>query len=122
MPIGGSPVVGPQVRWRAVVLAGVLGTGFLVISVILALWSLSWLIRGSLSNPDERTAEVEARERVAGGGPWVEGELPPRVLTDPENADLAHALQPRSPEEAGIEARPRETAPTRRFGLRRRRG
>lgn len=121
MPPGAPSAAPAQVAWRRVVLAGVLGTGFLVVSVILALWSLSWLIRGSMSNPEERNAEMAARERVAEGGAWIEGELPPRVLTDPEISDLAHALEPSSPDEAGVATRPRETAPTRRFPLLRRR-
>lgn len=95
--------------------AGLFDTAYLVVTGVLALWAISWLIKGSLTNVGERDAEVQARERIAQGGAWAEDELPPRALTDGEIDDLSGALRPSTLEEAGIDARPRATAPSRRL-------
>ena len=86
---------------------------------VLALWSLTWILRAQRSNPDERQQEVDARERVARGEGW-DGAEPPRGFTDAELRALAEAQRPMTLEEAGVVARP--LAPVRRRGglLRRR--
>lgn len=96
-----------------VIVASILGNAFLALCVVLAGWSLWWILRGALTNVDERTAEVEARKRVAEGGGWDEGPAPV-PFTDEEMQRLSDALTPAaSPEEAGIEARPRPAEPSR---------
>lgn len=96
------------------VVAGIWSNAWLVVTGILALWSLTWLIRGSLTNVGEREAEVEARRRVAEGGAWEEGQAPPRVLTDAEITALSEALKPSTLDEAGVEATRRDDVPRRR--------
>ncbi|MEH3052890.1 MAG: hypothetical protein PGN13_02640 [Patulibacter minatonensis] len=83
------------------------GNAFIAVSVALAIWSLWWIVRGSLTNGDERNAEDEARRRVAEGGQWDDGRPSPRPFSDEELAELSDALAPSSLEEAGVEARPR---------------
>jgi hypothetical protein len=97
---------------RAVVVASIIANAFIALSVVLAIWSLWWIIRGSLTNVDERTAEDEARQRVAEGGTWGDGPQP-EPFTDAELARLSDALAPSSLEEAGVEARPRPKEPRR---------
>ena len=79
---------------------------FTAVGSVLALWSITWIIRASLSNPDTREAEVEARARVARGEGW-DGPTAPHTFSDEEMADLAQALAPLTLEEAGVDARPR---------------
>lgn len=99
---------------RAVVLASLIGNAFIALSVVLAIWSLWWIVRGSLTNVDERTAEDEARQRVAEGGAWGDGPAP-EPFTDAELTELSQALAPSTLEEAGVEARPRPPEPKRRW-------
>lgn len=96
------------------VVASIWSNAWLVVTGILALWSLSWLIRGSMTNIGEREAEVEARDRVAQGGAWEEGGVPPRVLTDDEIHALADAQKPSTLEEAGVDATRRDEPLSRR--------
>jgi hypothetical protein len=96
-----------------VVVASLIGNGFILLSVILAIWSLWWIVRGSLTNIDERSAEDEARQRVAEGGTWGDGPQP-KPFTDAELARLSDALAPSDLDEAGIDARPAPPEPKRR--------
>lgn len=96
-----------------VVIGSVIANAFIALSVILAFWSLWWIVKGSLTNVDERSAEQEARERVAQGGTWDDGPQP-EPFTDGELAELSAALAPSDPEQAGIETRPRPPEPKRR--------
>lgn len=99
--------------------AGVLATIFTVVASLLALWSLWWFIKAAKTNPGEREAEVEARERVARGEGWEEGSGPTDVpCTDAELAKLSDALAAQSLEEAGIDAR--SAPPVKRRGFLRR--
>lgn len=100
------------------VLASLIGNAFIALSVVLAIWSLWWIVRGSLTNVDERTAEDEARQRIAEGGAWDDGPAP-EPFTDEELSELSRALEPTSLEEAGVEARPRPPEPKRRWPNRR---
>lgn len=85
------------------------------IGAVLALWSITWIIKAQRTGSAERRLEDDARERVAGGQGW-DGPKPPRSFTDAELAALARAQQPLTLEQAGVEARP--LPPTRRKGLR----
>ena len=98
-----------------VIVASIYGTGFLVVSGILAVWSLWWIIKAAKTNPDERQAEVDARARVAAGGSWTEGEAPPRALTDAEIAALSESQMADDPAASGVDVKPRER-PARRRG------
>ncbi len=100
------------------VLASLIGNAFIALSVVLAIWSLWWIVRGSLTNVDERTAEDEARQRVADGGSWDDGPAP-EPFSDAELAELSEALRPSTLEEAGVEARPAPPEPKRRWPNRR---
>ncbi len=95
-----------------------IANAFIALSVVLAIWSLWWIVRGSLTNVDERTAEAEARKRVGEGGSWDDGPAP-EPFTDAELAALSEALRPSTLEEAGVEARPAPPEPKRRWGNRR---
>lgn len=96
------------------VIGSIYGNVFILVSVVVAIWSLWWIVRGSLTNVDERTAEVEARQRVAEGGHWDEGPRP-EPFTDEELARLSEALAPSDPAEVGVDVSPRPPEPKRRF-------
>jgi hypothetical protein len=98
---------------RAVVVANVIGNAFIALSVVVALWSLWWIIRGSLTNVAERTAEDDARQRIAEGGAWDDGVVP-EPFSDAELARLSDALAPSDLDAAGVEARPRPAGSRRR--------
>jgi hypothetical protein len=98
---------------RAVVVANLIGNAFTLLAALLAVWSLWWIVRGSLTNTGERNAEDEARQRVAEGGTWGEGPQPV-PFTDEELHRLSDALAPSDPAEAGVETRPRPPEPRRR--------
>lgn len=89
------------------VVASIYGTAFIAVSIVLALWSLWWIISGARTNIDEREAEVEAREAVARGEGWADQNGSAlRPFTDAEIAELSAALEPQDPAEAGIDVRP----------------
>lgn len=90
------------------VIASIYGNVFLTVSGLLAIWSLWWIIKAARSNPSERNAEVEARERVAQGGGWADGDRQPRSLTDDEIAALSAAQAADEPAAASVDAQPRE--------------
>lgn len=98
------------------VLAGVLSTGFTIIAALLAVWSLWWIVSAARTNPGEREAEVEARDRVARGEGWDpdDGLPTPQAFTDAELLALSDALAPQTPEEAGVDVRPAPPAKRRR--------
>ncbi len=101
------------------IIAGIYGTSFVVVASILALWSLWWIIKAAKTNPSEREAEDEARERVARGEGWADENGSARVpFTDAEIAELSASLSPEDPADAGIDARPKPDAPKRRFNKR----
>ncbi|MBO9533908.1 MAG: hypothetical protein J7513_13135 [Solirubrobacteraceae bacterium] len=89
------------------ILASLIGNAFTLLAALLAIWSLWWIVRGSLTNTEERNAEDEARLRVAEGKGWGDGPQPV-PFSDEELARLSDALAPSDPAEAGIEVRPRE--------------
>ena len=101
------------------VVGGIIGNFLILIAVSLAIWSLWWIVKGSLTNTDERNAEVEARQRFVEDGHWAEGPRPV-PFTDDELARLSDALAPVDPAEAGIEARPAPPQKRRPFGSNRR--
>lgn len=73
---------------------------------ILALWSITWILRAQHSGPDIRIAEQEARERVAQGQGW-DGAAAPPTIPDEVLARLARAQEPLTLAQAGVVARPR---------------
>lgn len=104
----------PPVPYAAVVVGNIIGNAFILVAVAGAIWSLWWIVRGSLTNVDERSAEVEARQRVAEGGHWDEGPRP-EPFTDEELARLSEALEPSDPAEVGVDVRPAPPEPRRRL-------
>lgn len=80
----------------------------MVATAVVAVGSLWWMVRGSLTNVGEREREDAARARIAEGGSWEPGGAAPKPFTDGELRELAQALQPQTLEEAGVEARPAE--------------
>lgn len=86
------------------VVASIYGTSFIVLGSLAALWSLWKLIQAAATNPADREAEVEARQRVAEGGSWAdENGSAPAPFTDAEIAQLSASLAPETPEEAGVD-------------------
>ncbi len=75
--LGGAP----PVALRAVVVASLIGNAFILVAVSLAIWSLWWIVRGSLTNVSERNAEDEARQRVAEGRAGTMARSPSRSPT-----------------------------------------
>jgi hypothetical protein len=102
-----------------VVVGSLIGNGFILLSVVLAIWSLWWIVRGSLTNIEERSAEDEARQRVAEGGTWGDGPQP-KPFSDAELTRLSDALAPSDPAEVGVDVRPRPPEPKRRLWSNRR--
>lgn len=80
------------------------------IGAVLAIWSITWIIRAQATDPKERREEADARARVARGEGW-NGPTPPPSFSDSELSALARALEPLTLEEAGVEARPRTPEP-----------
>lgn len=91
---------------------GPLTTILTSVGAVLAIWSISWIVRAQRDNSGERIEEDEARARVAAGQGW-DGPLPPPSFSDDELAALSLAQTPLSLEEAGIVARPVEPKPKR---------
>lgn len=85
---------------------------------VLALWSITWILRAQQTGTGERRLEDDARARVAGGQGW-DGPEPPRSFSDAELVALSRSLRPLTLEQAGIVARP--MAPVQRKGPGRRR-
>lgn len=99
-------------------MASVLATAFTVIAALLAIWSLWWIVNAARTNPGEREAEVQARDRVARGEGWAQDDgLPaPQAFTDDELRHLSEALAPQRPEDVGVDARPAPKRRARRLG------
>lgn len=76
------------------------------IGAVLAVWSISWIVRAQRTGSDERSEEERARARVAQGQGW-DGPRPPHAFSDAELAALARAQAPLTLEEAGVYAVPR---------------
>lgn len=94
-------------------------TIFTVVGAVLAVWSMSWIVRAQREGSNDRKLETVARARVASGEGW-DGPAPPRAFSDEELAALSRALEPMSLEEAGVIARPIEPMPSRLQRLQRR--
>lgn len=82
------------------------------IGAVLAVWSISWIVRAQRTGSDERREEQRARARVAEGQGW-DGPKPPYAFSDAELAELALSQQPLTLEEAGVYGVPREPRPRR---------
>lgn len=81
---------------------------------VLAIWSISWIIRAQRTGSDDRRLEDDARARVASGQGW-DGASAPRAFSDAQMQALSLSQQPLSLEQAGVIARPRP--PRQRRGL-----
>lgn len=98
------------------VVASIYGIAFTVVGVMLALWSLWWIISAARTNIGEREAEVAAREHVAETGSWADQNgSAPKPFTDAELAQLAESLEPVDPAEVGIDVSPAPPAKKRRL-------
>lgn len=90
------------------------------IGSVLAIWSISWIVRAQHTGADDRRLEDDARARVASGQGW-DGATAPRAFSDAQMEALSLSLQPLTLEQAGVVARPKPPR-QRRTSTRRRSG